>query len=123
MNKATATVTSLISYDSHYSDSKNMHSLMGLVNGYYDFKNSSDFTPYIGAGIGIGGFVNESLSQYYGAAFAYQVGGGVDYSITDKISVGVKYRYTGLANEKINNSIGNSEVASHNIYAGARFYF
>jgi len=109
--------------DEYYSDSENIHTLMGLINSYYDFKNSSDFTPYIGAGIGVGGFVNEGASEVIGAAFAYQVGGGIDYSITNKISVGVKYRYMGLANEIINNSIGNSEVASHNIYAGARFYF
>jgi len=54
------------------------------------------------------------------------VGGGVDYSITNKISVGVKYRYTGLVNEKINDMVDYDEtnkVASHNIYAGIKFYF
>jgi len=53
---------------------------MGLVNGYYDFKNSSDLTPYIGAGIGVGGFINEGYSEFFGAAFAYQVGGGARLS-------------------------------------------
>ena len=72
----------------------NIHTLAGLINGYYDFKNSSDFTPYISAGIGVGGIINEFANDL-GAAFAYQVGAGVDYSITDKITLGVKYRYTG----------------------------
>ena len=54
-----------------------------------------------------------------GAAFAYQVGAGVDYSITDKITLGVKYRYTGLDSVELRDS----NAASHNIYAGARLFF
>ncbi len=113
---------SLSSYNTKgrtYSGNKNIHTLAGLVNGYYDFKNESDFTPYLGAGVGIGGVVNESFADFGGVAFAYQVGGGLDYSVTEKITIGVKYRYFGL----LNNKLDNNNAASHNIYAGARFYF
>lgn len=96
----------------------NIHTLAGLINGYYDFKNSSKFTPYIGAGIGVGGIINKYTNDL-GAAFAYQVGAGVDYSITDKITVGVKYRYTGLDSVELRDS----NVTNHNIYAGAKFFF
>lgn len=101
------------------SEEEKIHTLAGLVNGYYDFKDSGKFTPFIGAGIGVGGIVNKGYGDLVGAAFAYQVGGGLDYSITEKVIVGIKYRYTGLVNDMLDSS----NAASHNIYAGARILF
>lgn len=56
-----------------------------LVNGYYDFTNSSAFTPYLSAGLGFakikwagdGYSVDDTV-------FAYQVGAGVGYALSKK---------------------------------------
>lgn len=102
-----------------------------LVNGYYDFVNSSAFTPFIGAGLGL---ANVDLSPSftfpgYGTisdssddtVFAYQFGAGVNYAVNEKISFDVKYRYFGTADIDIETTT--IEYSSHNIYAGIRVGF
>lgn len=64
-----------------------------LFNGYYDFKNNSAWTPFIGASVG---FVDTELSVdygYYGKAkasetnFTMGISGGVNYALNDTISL------------------------------------
>ena len=76
--------------------------LSGMLNGYYDFRNSTPFTPYIGAGIGVarinidantvavlgGTGVNDS-----DVVFAYQGVVGLSYAIDDQLSVFGDYHY------------------------------
>lgn len=59
------------------------------INGYYDFKNDSAFTPYLGAGIGFADIENAKDSE-----FAFNLSGGVNYDITEKFYMGVKGEYT-----------------------------
>ena len=102
-----------------------------LVNGYFDFVNSSAFTPFIGAGLG---FANVGVSPSFtysgygttsGSAdetvFAYQLGAGVNYAINEKISFDVKYRYFRTSDPEFNTTT--IEYSSHNIYAGIRVGF
>lgn len=46
-----------------------------FANVYLDFDNSTDFTPYMGGGVGIG-IIDTNTN------FAWNVGGGVAYNIT-----------------------------------------
>jgi len=103
-------------------------SLALLVNGYYDFKNNSPFTTFITAGIGM---AKVSVSDISGGGltirgdddtvFAYQVGAGVGYAVTDKVTVDVKYRYFATSDPHF--EISTAEYSSHNIYAGIRVGF
>ena len=93
-----------------------------FANVYYDFLNSSAWTPYLGAGIGIARiemdydnlFVRKTdlgTEEWQRAAadtqssmdvgleetqFAYQIMGGVDYALTERVSIGMKGRWTRL---------------------------
>lgn len=68
-----------------------------LVNGYYDFKNATPFTPYISGGIG--GYhlrINANQGRKSGeneVDFAWQLGAGLNYQLCDRISFDLKYRY------------------------------
>ncbi len=105
-------------------------SLSLLVNGYYDFNNSSAFTPYISGGIGVAnvefndmntpgsGAPNESDDD---TVFAYQVGVGMAYAINETLSLDVKYRY--FATSDLEFRTTDVEYSSNNFYAGIRVAF
>jgi len=106
-------------------------SLALLANGYYDFHNDSAFTPYVSAGIGfakvsINDFGSPSLEipssgDEDDTVFAYQVGLGLGYAVTDNWIIEVKYRYFGTADPEFEGLT--AEFSSHNILAGVRFSF
>jgi opacity protein-like surface antigen len=98
------------------------------VNGYYDFTNSSQLTPYISAGIGVAQVeVNDlavlgiPVGSEDDTVFAYQLGVGVGYSVTDAITLDMKYRYFATADPDFDGIDG--ECASHNVYLGLRYNF
>lgn len=105
-------------------------SLALLLNGYYDFKNKSAFTPFISAGLG---FAKVELNDFNvpgsglpgtnedDTVFAYQVGAGVSYAVTPKVSLDVKYRYFGTSDLEFDTA--EAEYSSHNFYAGIRVAF
>lgn len=76
-----------------------------FFNLYWDFHNDSDFTPYVGAGAGLGIVYNKykvespygdwSKSDYQ-TVFAWNVGAGCSYAITDSLSADLAYRFIGL---------------------------
>jgi opacity protein-like surface antigen len=105
-------------------------SLSFLVNGYYDFNNSSAFTPYISGGIGLANVeINDMSIPRSGlpsvndddTVFAYQVGVGVGYAVNEEVSIDVKYRYFGTSDLEFDTT--EVEYSSHNLYAGIRVAF
>jgi len=87
--------------------------LLGTV--YYDFANSSAFTPYIGAGVGYG--------WEYGHGVAADVNGvaigltaGVAYNITNNLALDVGYRFHDILNST-------QSTQEHQLAAGVRFKF
>jgi opacity protein-like surface antigen len=101
-----------------------------LINGYYDFINSSAFTPYISAGLGFAQVEFNDLdinslgfsgSNDEDTVFAYQIGIGVGYAVTEKVTIDVKYRYFGAENSEYNTT--EAEFASNNFLFGVRFNF
>ncbi|NOR25027.1 MAG: outer membrane beta-barrel protein [Desulforhopalus sp.] len=105
-------------------------SLTGLLNGYYDFNNTSPFTPYISGGVGVAkveindvsipgsGFSNVNDDH---TVFAYQVGVGVAYAIKENLSFDVKYRYFATSDLELDTT--DFEYSSNNFYAGIRYTF
>jgi len=108
----------------------NARALSFLINGYYDFKNRSAFTPYISAGLGFAqvefndldisglGFSGSSDED---TVFAYQIGIGVGYAVTEKVTIDVKYRYFGTEDSEYDTT--EAEFASNNFLFGVRINF
>jgi len=61
-----------------------------LINGYYDFDIDSEWTPYIGAGIGYG---KAEIGSYDDNDFIWQVGAGMSYELNESTTLDFKYRY------------------------------
>lgn len=92
-----------------------------LLNGYYDFKNTSSFTPFLSGGIGLSKVEVDSGGSADDTVFAYQLGGGVAYAITDKFLIDLKYRYFATDDPELDGF--EIEYSSHNFYLGGRFSF
>jgi opacity protein-like surface antigen len=104
-----------------------------FINGYYDFRNSSSFTPFIGAGVG---FSNVELSDvnFFGGfsdlndddfVLAYHLDAGISYEINERFTVDLKYRYFETEDPEFDSYFGTGEIeySSHNIYTGLRVSF
>ncbi|ENR5394373.1 TPA: porin family protein [Providencia rettgeri] len=94
-------------------DSKNDITLNTfMVNAYYDFKNETNFTPYVSVGLGLASIKHKSTysyeekshhSMYYGydsfsksktkSNFAWSLGIGSQYAINDNLSLDLSYRF------------------------------
>ena len=109
-----------------------------MLNGYYDFLNSSAWTPYIGGGVGAAhvavsdagipasGFPRVSGGDWQ---FAYQGIAGVRYSFTPNLSASLDYRYFATTDPKFtfHTPIGaitaKTEYRTHNIMLGVQYHF
>lgn len=101
-----------------------------LLNGYYEFYHGKVFTPYITAGIGANHV--ELKADDIGTTgnildVAYQVGGGLNCKITDRLSMDVKYRYFSGVEPELRKRNGSAlslfEVADHQAILGVRLDF
>ena len=101
-----------------------------LVNGYYDFFNYSNFSFFLTGGLG---YAKVEINDYNipgsgvpnlsddDSVFAYQVGLGIGYAVTDKVTLDAKYRY--FATEDAEFDTTEVEIASHDLLLGLRFNF
>lgn len=89
----------------NYYFSNNVNALM--TNAYYDFRNSSKFTPYVGLGIGMASFSNDASD----INFAYQANLGVDYQLKPNLTLGVNYRYIHWGTPSSNYSVNSGANA------------
>jgi opacity protein-like surface antigen len=121
-----------------------------MLNTYYDYKMGTKLTPYVGFGFGIANmnvkFNYDSVlapGQYMKGEletnnFTYNLGIGVSYVASEKISVDVGYRYTNFGvvkgpikyNEKIGADsfqssyvISHSKFSSQEVLCGVRYNF
>lgn len=104
-----------------------------LVNGLYDFNTGTAFTPYLGAGVGLGivqGKLTGNGTTLYDNSdtqFAYQGIAGVSYAVNQNLALTVDYRYLGTTDAKFKGSNGNPDTTvangNHTILAGLRWTF
>ncbi|MEP4486594.1 outer membrane protein [Marinobacter alexandrii] len=82
-----------------------------FLNGFYDFHNSTNFTPFIGAGIGYTNIdvdykpSNVQIINDDDDVFSYQVSGGVSYAFTDFFHLVGSIRYRTSDDASVNSSL------------------
>ncbi|MCG8640760.1 MAG: porin family protein [Desulfobacterales bacterium] len=101
-----------------------------LLNGYYDFKNNSPLTPFITGGLG---YSKVELNDFNlpgsglpninedDNVFAYQVGVGLAYEMTEKATFDIGYRYFATEDPELDTS--EVEFQNHILYLGLRYSF
>ena len=96
-------------------------SLMG--NAYYDFAADSDFSPFIGGGVG---FANiEADIDDFGSeddtVFAYQLCLGMSFAVNEKSNIDLQYRFFGTSDPDFDGT--DAEYTTHNVMIGLRHTF
>lgn len=111
-----------------------------MANVYYDFDLGSDWTPYVGAGIGYArvkadnqvSYANEtsSLSKSSGN-FAWNLTAGITYDMTENLSIDASYRYMDYGKAKTSGNLefgaqkyrahSDSKVRSNELNLGIRY--
>ncbi len=102
-----------------------------FANAFYDFKNSSMFTPYVMAGLGVannelkGSKPNVRYSSKDTNNLALQAGAGVATKIADNVVFDVRYNTMdkGARYKFIDNSATLKTGIEHSAMAGIRFHF
>lgn len=94
-----------------------------MANTYYDIKNESAVTPFLGAGIGIlNGEIDSDGDSEDDTVFGYQLTAGVSFSTSKNLNLDVFYRYQGSATDFSQDDVDIS-YGSSNIMAGFRYTF
>lgn len=99
-----------------------------LLNGYYDFLNDSAFTPYLTVGMGFAK-VKASISlpsvplteSDSDTVFAYQIGAGLEYALSQTVALDARYRYSATSDPSFGTI--EAETGSHNLLLGVRVSF
>lgn len=113
--------------------------LSAMLNGYYDFTNSSRFTPYLGAGIG---FDRTAVDISYtdgvdtltvddnDIAFTYALMAGTSYAVNQNIDLTLGYRWFDTSKVSMSvidtangNYTENADTQAHEVLAGVRYNF
>jgi len=101
-----------------------MNSLAVMANFYYDITTINGFTPYITAGAGVarnktvGTLYHEDAFKFNGAKnyFAYKLGLGSRYSVSEKVDIDLRYQYANLGNIYTRN-VSHDEVYKGKLHA------
>lgn len=104
-----------------------------MLNGYYDFRSDSKFTPYLGIGVGAArvsfdGIAPVGTTSLDDSAwtFAYQGIAGVSYAVNNQWDVFGDYRYFGTLDSEVKTASGrdvDAEYSDHRLMIGIRFNF
>ncbi len=104
-----------------------------MFNASWDLRTGSRWVPYLGVGVGgaevslndlmVGGVPVSNSSDF---VFAYQPFVGVRYMLTDRLALGLEYRYVATVDPTFKDSSGrpfNGKYESHNVLAGLTYHF
>ena len=104
-----------------------------MINAYYDFHNSTRFTPYVGGGLGAAhlGFPTSSGFGNTGSSdnrFAYQAMTGLAYTPESMPATdwSVGYRYLGASAPQFTSATGHisaDAMKTHSLEFGFRYHF
>ncbi|CRG52589.1 outer membrane protein [Yersinia wautersii] len=122
-----------------------------LMKAYWDMRNSTPFTPWVSAGIGVShlsldhhtvntdtqistGIVDGSVrsGNHSGSTtnFAWTVGAGINWAVTDSVSMDLSYRYVDAGDVETDYTTGKGSretakvsVTSNDVMLGVRYAF
>jgi opacity protein-like surface antigen len=104
-----------------------------LLNFFGVYRNKSRWLPYVGAGIGAARIeasdlqvTGQPLSNDSTFVVAYQAGTGIDFALTDRLSLDLGYRFFGCIRPKFTEANGQKfemDYYSHNVILGLRLGF
>jgi opacity protein-like surface antigen len=95
-------------------DGDDLSTMAILGTAYFDWANTSAFTPYIGAGFGYG-WVDGSGALDDDDGLALTATAGVSANLTNNLAVDVGYRFIDIMTD--------DDVMEHQVTAGLRFSF
>jgi opacity protein-like surface antigen len=112
----------------------NLSSVSLMFNAFYDFNTDSNWTPYIGGGIGYARVAFDDLSvggttliDDSGDTFAWQFKAGVSYQFNPSISISANYRLYGTDNitfkDPANATVNSEGALNQGAELGVRFHF
>ena len=108
--------------------SGDISALSFMLNGFYDFKNRTFLTPYIGGGIGVAlvdlSTVTAETVRISGGddtVFAYQLEAGFNNAINESMSLDFGYRYFATTDPSLGGT--EAEFKSHNLVIRFRYTF
>lgn len=96
-----------------------------LANVFADFDTGTALTPYVSLGIGYGwtNLEHQELNEKRDDSnMAWQLGAGISYSVMDNMMLDLGYRYLNSTTFAFTDDI-DFDIASHQIYLGARLAF
>lgn len=101
-----------------------------LINAYYDFKNSSIFTPFVMTGMGLAEITfDDTQNKMQDTVFAYQAGVGISTLLGEKTVLDLSYRYFATEDPEFKQNEPyplpemENDYKSHNISLGVRYLF
>ena len=115
-----------------------------LANAWADWNNASAYTPYIGGGVGLGWAIGTNVDyanmgefeEYSGdgvIGFAFQLGAGMKFELTEHASIDLGYRFKGVPNIDFKSHSGfgpphsepykGADLYSHNVQLGLTWQF
>lgn len=98
-----------------------------MLNAYYNFNNSTPFTPFVGAGAGINmAKVEIGLDNDSSTYFAAQIGGGISAELSEWLALDLAYKF--ILSDEYEISVpgigtASADLTSHQILLSARFMF
>lgn len=112
--------------------SGNVTSMSIMANAFYDFENSSRWTPYVGGGLGaakvswndVEAGVREIDDDRW--LFAAQIGAGVSFAITEAFLLSLDYRVLATEEVEIDDDSGDDielGYVNSTIWLGLRYQF
>ena len=123
-----------------------------FVNAYFDIHNSSPVTPYVGAGLGLAivSFSDRCISTHWNGVvyddtlsknktnFAWNIGAGAAWKITDSVALDLGYRYVDFGkaeteitlydddnthNWDVARDVVKAKLSTHEVLLGLRYTF
>jgi outer membrane protein OmpA-like peptidoglycan-associated protein len=104
-----------------------------MVNAIWDLRTDSRWVPYIGMGVGAANLSLNSLgvggvplSNSSDLVFAYQPMAGIRYMVSDRVQVGLEYRYVATVDPTFKDSSGQpfkDKYESHNVLLNLLYHF
>ncbi len=110
-----------------------------FANLFWDFHNSTAFTPYVGGGLGMAfNYTGYDIKLRNGTSisaddrstnFAWNVGAGVAYNFNENFAVDASYRFVGLGYNEVSTTVNNrkyeigNQPYNNEFAVGLRFSF